>query len=167
MQKPSSRYNRILPIVHQAYNNQVCWQMVHFPSFIKYNWKEEKYSWSVLRKYHKIKTLKTFTGIFAKFKSIMFYLCASYERKHHDYKLWCLFFNSHMLYEYGNLHKKFSYCQKHHKFSIHSVNTASSVNIFIQYSIIIMAEKHHNLNLFKLHPTEKITWIYPTGCHTG
>ena len=42
--------------------------------------------------------------------------------------------------------------------------------IYLQFrldSINIMADKYHNLNLFRLHSTEQITWTYSAGYYTG
>lgn len=57
---------------------------------------------------------KNFTGIFLKLQCKILYLCTNSKRKHHDYKLLKLVFNSHMVYEYENMNDKFSQCQKYH-----------------------------------------------------
>ena len=47
-------------------------------------------------------------------------------------------------------------------------NTLSLIYLqFSQDSINTMADKHHYLNLFRLHLIEQITWTYPPGYQTG
>ena len=79
--------------------SNVCWQMVHFPSFFKGSWNEEKVFMNNLEKMSQNSSSKNFTGIFLKLQSMILYLCANSKRKHHDYKLLKLVFQqSHGLW---------------------------------------------------------------------
>lgn len=101
---------------------------------------------------------KIFTGIFLKSPSMILYLCANYKRKHHDYNLSKLVFPVTWFMIMGIWILDF----------LTATNTISLTYLqFSQDSINNMAEKHHNVNLFRLHPIEQITWTYPTWHHTG
>lgn len=138
---------------------KVCWQMVCFPSlFKKVVWNAENVFMISLEKMSQNSNSKNFTAIFLKLQWKILYLCTNSKRKHHDYRLLKLVFQQSCglwIWEY--------------EWQIFSMPEISCL-IYLQFSldsINIMADKYHNLNLFRLHSTEQITWTYPARYYTG